>query len=137
MMLGATEWAETHADELSKKGRYINSDGKRTWLSKREGSHSLQHRVNAVAADVSDPETGVPAGTRLRARLRSPATAHGRMKSRASAQDRLGYARDLQIERSAKVRIIPVSFSIWDWPAPMSVRGEGQAAASTIPPTHL
>jgi len=34
-----------------------------------EGSHSLQHLVNTVAADVTDPETGVSVAARARARI--------------------------------------------------------------------
>jgi N-acetylated-alpha-linked acidic dipeptidase len=70
MLLGSTEWAETHADELKAKALvYINSDGNGRGFFRAEGSHAFQHFVNGVAADVKDPETGVSVRDRARARL--------------------------------------------------------------------
>ena len=70
MLLGSTEWAETHADELKAKALvYINSDGNGRGFFRAEGSHDFQHFVNQVAADVKDPETGVSVRDRARARL--------------------------------------------------------------------
>src|SRR5258705_7533668 len=78
MLLGSTEWAETHADELKQKGLiYINSDGNGRGFLGVEGSHSLQHLINSVAADVNDPETNVSVATRLRARMQVAGTAPG------------------------------------------------------------
>jgi N-acetylated-alpha-linked acidic dipeptidase len=69
-LLGSTEWAETHADELKRKAVvYVNSDTNSRGFLFVEGSHSLQHLVNQAAADVRDPETGVSVQQRLRARL--------------------------------------------------------------------
>ncbi len=55
-LLGSTEWAEKHRDELAKKAvAYINSDSTgKGWLS-MSGSHSLEMFVNDVARDVADP----------------------------------------------------------------------------------
>jgi N-acetylated-alpha-linked acidic dipeptidase len=60
-LLGSTEWAEAHADELNGKGVvYINSDGNgKGWLG-AGGSHSLQQFISEVARDVNDPRTGKP-----------------------------------------------------------------------------
>jgi N-acetylated-alpha-linked acidic dipeptidase len=70
MLLGSTEWAETHGAELKAKAIvYINSDGNGRGFFRAEGSHDFQHFVNQVAADVKDPETGVSVGERARARL--------------------------------------------------------------------
>jgi N-acetylated-alpha-linked acidic dipeptidase len=70
MLLGSTEWAEEHAAELKEKGlAYINTDGSGRGFLNAEGSHSLQHLVNQVAADVTDPETGVSVLARKRAQL--------------------------------------------------------------------
>jgi N-acetylated-alpha-linked acidic dipeptidase len=78
MLLGSTEWAETHADELRRKALvYINSDGNERGFLRVGGSHSLQHLVNEVAADVTDPQAGVPVGLRARAALRLGASAPG------------------------------------------------------------
>ena len=58
-LLGSTEWAEKHADELSRNGVvYINSDDTgRGWLNV-SGSHSLQMFVNDLMRDGTDPGTG-------------------------------------------------------------------------------
>ncbi|MFI5352673.1 MAG: transferrin receptor-like dimerization domain-containing protein [Candidatus Binatales bacterium] len=78
MLLGSTEWAETHASELKKKAvLYINSDSNGRGFFEVGGSHDLQHLVNQVAADVVDPETGVPIGQRMRAAVRIEALAPG------------------------------------------------------------
>jgi N-acetylated-alpha-linked acidic dipeptidase len=55
-LLGSTEWAEKHRDELAAKAvTYINSDSSgKGWLS-MGGSHSLEAFVNEVARDVPDP----------------------------------------------------------------------------------
>jgi N-acetylated-alpha-linked acidic dipeptidase len=69
-LLGSTEWAETHADELKKKAVvYINSDNNERGFLTASGSHDFQHLLNQVAADVKDPQTGASVGQRLRARL--------------------------------------------------------------------
>ena len=56
-LLGSTEWAEKHADELSTKAvAYINSDSSGTgWLG-ASGSHSLQALINEVMRDIDDPK---------------------------------------------------------------------------------
>jgi N-acetylated-alpha-linked acidic dipeptidase len=70
MLLGSTEWAEAHAQELKDKALvYINSDGNGRGFFRAEGSHDFQHFVNQVSADVKDPETGVSVRERARARL--------------------------------------------------------------------
>lgn len=60
-LLGSTEWAEAHRDELNGKGVvYINTDGTgKGWLT-AGGSHSLQQFITEVARDVNDPRTGKP-----------------------------------------------------------------------------
>ncbi|HEX3758751.1 MAG TPA: transferrin receptor-like dimerization domain-containing protein [Kofleriaceae bacterium] len=69
MLLGSTEWAETHAAELKHKALvYINSDGNGRGFLHVEGSHSLESYVAKVAGDVVDPQTGVSVDARRRAR---------------------------------------------------------------------
>jgi N-acetylated-alpha-linked acidic dipeptidase len=78
MLLGSTEWAETHAVELKEKALvYVNTDGYSRGFLFAAGSHSLQHLVNRVAADVVDPETGVSLTARGRARMQVAGTAPG------------------------------------------------------------
>jgi len=60
-LLGSTEWAEKHGDELRAKGVvYINTDATGTGWLNAGGSHSLQHFIAEVARDVTDPKTGKP-----------------------------------------------------------------------------
>jgi N-acetylated-alpha-linked acidic dipeptidase len=48
---------------------YLNTDGNGRGFFHAGGSHAFQHFVNQVSADVRDPETGVSAQQRVRARL--------------------------------------------------------------------
>jgi N-acetylated-alpha-linked acidic dipeptidase len=69
-LLGSTEWAETHAQELQHKAvLYLNSDSNSRGFLDAGGSHSLQHLVNDAASAVKDPETGASTQARLRARM--------------------------------------------------------------------
>jgi N-acetylated-alpha-linked acidic dipeptidase len=89
MLVGSTEWGETHADEIKKKVvLYVNSDSNGRGFLNVGGSLELQHLVNQVAADVIDPETGVSIGRRLRAKIRIDALgplAKEEVKARAKA----------------------------------------------------
>ena len=59
-LLGSTEWAETHAAELTKHAAlYLNSDESNRGFFNAAGSHALERLVNDVAHDVTDPETRV------------------------------------------------------------------------------
>jgi len=70
-LLGSTEWAEQHADELKRKAIiYINSDANGRGYLGAGGSHDFQHLVNQVMADVTDPETGASVAARSRATIR-------------------------------------------------------------------
>ena len=69
-LLGSTEWAETHADELKRKALlYLNTDNNGRGYLYAEGNHDLQHFIDAAASDVLDPQTGVPAAARARANI--------------------------------------------------------------------
>ena len=69
-LLGSTEWVETHAKDLQQKSvLYVNSDTNARGFLSIDGSHSLQHMANQVAAGVSDPETSVSVLQRERAFL--------------------------------------------------------------------
>ena len=59
-LLGSTEWAEDHQDELKKKAvAYINSDGNSRGFIGAGGSHTLEPFFNEIADAVIDPQTGV------------------------------------------------------------------------------
>jgi N-acetylated-alpha-linked acidic dipeptidase len=67
-LLGSTEWAETHADELKRKAvLYINTDNNGRGYLSAQGSGELQHLVTQVAGDVPDPQTGASVADRARA----------------------------------------------------------------------
>jgi N-acetylated-alpha-linked acidic dipeptidase len=69
-LLGSTEWAEQHADELKQKALlYINTDNNGRGFLSAEGNHDLQHFVDSAANDVRDPQTGVPVAERGRAHI--------------------------------------------------------------------
>ncbi|MGH6879125.1 MAG: transferrin receptor-like dimerization domain-containing protein [Rhizomicrobium sp.] len=86
-LIGSTEWAETHADELKRKAvLYINSDTNHRGILSAEGSQDFEGLANAVAKSVMDPETGVSVGERMRAHLRLAAfDSHGEDKDHARA----------------------------------------------------
>ena len=57
-LLGSTEWAETHYDELRAHAvAYINSDSNGRGYLDIEGSHTLEKFSNDIARDITDPET--------------------------------------------------------------------------------
>jgi len=87
-LLGSTEWAETHAKQLQQKAvMYLNSDTNARGFLGAEGSHSLQHLVNAAAADVTDPETKVSVQARMRAAMRvDGASPHAKPESKHDAE---------------------------------------------------
>jgi N-acetylated-alpha-linked acidic dipeptidase len=67
-LLGSTEWAETHGDELQKKAVvYINSDGSGRGFLDAGGSHALETMMDEVAKDVTDPQTKVSVYDRKKA----------------------------------------------------------------------
>lgn len=58
MLLGSTEWAEAHADELSEHAAvYLNTDGNGRGFLGMGGSHSLEQFMNGVARSIADPES--------------------------------------------------------------------------------
>jgi len=89
MLLGSTEWVEAHASELKNNALlYVNSDSNARGFLNVGGSADFAHLVTEVSNDVIDPETGVPIGTRMRARLRVSALEPGadeHLKAKAKA----------------------------------------------------
>ncbi|HVR29772.1 MAG TPA: transferrin receptor-like dimerization domain-containing protein [Thermoanaerobaculia bacterium] len=68
-LLGSTEWAETHAEELRAKAvAYVNSDSNSRGFASRGGSHLLETLVNEALRDVVDPQRGTSVAARARAR---------------------------------------------------------------------
>ena len=68
-LLGSTEWAEHHADELRARAvAYINTDGNGRGFLNMSGSHTLERFINEIARDVADPQTGASVFERRHAR---------------------------------------------------------------------
>ena len=91
MLLGSTEWAETHADELRRKAvAYVNTDANGRGYLSAAGSHSLEALVNGVARDVADPEAQVSVWARWQAHdLVGAASADDRREIRQRADLRI------------------------------------------------
>ena len=68
-LLGSTEWAEHHGDELRERmAVYINTDGNSRGFLSAGGSHTLERFFDQVARDVIDPQKGISVARRARAR---------------------------------------------------------------------
>lgn len=89
-LLGSTEWAEYHADELKQHAvAYFNTDGNGRGYFGAEGSHSLENFVNDVAKDIKDPETGMSVWKRRKLVDISRATPKDRAELRSRADLRI------------------------------------------------
>ncbi len=97
-LLGSTEWAETHADELRAKAvAYLNTDSNMRGFLEAGGSHSLEALLNDVAREVPDPETGLTVWKRwqLHDIARGNADARKELRERADLRlDPLGSGSD-------------------------------------------
>lgn len=70
-LLGSSEWAEDHEDELKAKAvLYINTDGNSRGFFGASGSQDFAAFIASVTPSVIDPETKVSVEERRRARLR-------------------------------------------------------------------
>src|SRR6185295_454173 len=66
-LIGSTEWAELHADELKRHAvAYVNSDTNGRGYFHASGSHSLEKLVNQAAREVVDPQKKISVAERLR-----------------------------------------------------------------------
>jgi N-acetylated-alpha-linked acidic dipeptidase len=90
-LLGSTEWAEAHADELATKAvMYLNSDTNGRGFLGMEGSHTLERFVNDVARDVEDPEAKVSVWKRAQAAAVATGSPGERTEARTRADLRIG-----------------------------------------------
>jgi N-acetylated-alpha-linked acidic dipeptidase len=89
-LLGSTEWAEHHDEELRRKAAvYINTDGNGRGYLGVGGSHSLERFANEVAKDIEDPESKVSVWKRLQARIVRDAQGTARREARERADLRI------------------------------------------------
>ena len=91
-LIGSTEWAEQHADELKHHAVvYINSDTNGRGYFGAEGSHTLEKFINDVARDVQDPETKLSVWKRAQLRqIGRSGDASERQEARSRADLRIG-----------------------------------------------
>jgi N-acetylated-alpha-linked acidic dipeptidase len=90
-LLGSTEWVETHTAELQQHAvAYINTDGNGRGFLSAGGSHTLEHFINDVMRDVTDPESSVS----VWARAQAHAVREASDDKRAEIRDR----KDLRID---------------------------------------
>ncbi|HXD34219.1 MAG TPA: transferrin receptor-like dimerization domain-containing protein [Pyrinomonadaceae bacterium] len=90
-LLGSTEWAETHADELRKKAVvYINSDSNARGFLGVSGSHTIEKFMNEVARDVIDPEKKITVHERARAQQILTGSTEARREARERTDLRIG-----------------------------------------------
>jgi N-acetylated-alpha-linked acidic dipeptidase len=99
-LLGSTEWAEEHAEELQRKAvAYLNTDSYSAGRLSAGGSHTLTTFVRQVARDVVDPVTGRSAAdVAVRHELTTAKTAadSGRITARGFRVDPLGSGTDFE-----------------------------------------
>src|SRR5215470_11958971 len=89
-LIGSTEWAESHADELQRKAvLYVNSDNNARGFLSVGGSHTLEQLMSGVARDVTDPEKQVPVFERWRARRILDGNGEDRQEARARTDMRI------------------------------------------------
>jgi N-acetylated-alpha-linked acidic dipeptidase len=91
MLLGSTEWVETHDKELAQHAvAYINSDATGRGYLQVEGSHTLEHLVNDLARDIQDPETKLAVWNRSKLRrIEQARTEDDRKEARQRADLRI------------------------------------------------
>lgn len=84
-LIGSTEWAEHHADDLRKHAvAYLNTDGSSRGFISMGGSHVLERYLNQVVEELDDPVTGLS----LKERRRASLLVNGNDKAKAEARGR-------------------------------------------------
>jgi N-acetylated-alpha-linked acidic dipeptidase len=91
-LIGSTEFAEEHAEELKAHAVvYINSDVNARGYFGAEGSHTLEKFINDVARDIQDPETKLSIWKRAQLRqIGRPDDIAERQEARARKDLRIG-----------------------------------------------
>jgi N-acetylated-alpha-linked acidic dipeptidase len=90
-LLGSTEWAEAHAEELRRHAvAYINTDSSGRGFLRAEGSPTLEKLLSDVARDVPDPDTRFSVFERARLARIASASPQDRQQLRRLPDLRLG-----------------------------------------------
>jgi N-acetylated-alpha-linked acidic dipeptidase len=89
-LIGSTEWAETHAEELTKHAAlYLNTDETGRGFFGAGGSPTLEQLVNDVAKGITDPETNESVWKRQQAALYLQGSRRGDAGHNANRDDLL------------------------------------------------
>ena len=89
-LIGSTEWAEHHADELKKKAvAYLNTDGSDKGFIYLSGSHVLERFFNQIIEEVKDPRSDISLKERLQAKMKIDADSDQEVKDVERADVRL------------------------------------------------
>ena len=84
-LIGSTEWAEHHADDLKEHAvAYLNTDGSSRGFMNIGGSHVLERYLNQVTEELDDPVTDIT----LKERRRAYQQINGDDKAKAEATER-------------------------------------------------
>jgi N-acetylated-alpha-linked acidic dipeptidase len=84
-LIGSTEWAEHHADDLKEHAvAYLNTDGSSRGFISIGGSHVLERYLNQIIEEVDDPRADISLKERSRAYL----MINGNDKVKAEAKSR-------------------------------------------------
>ncbi len=84
-LIGSTEWAEHHANDLKKHAvAYINTDGSDRGFVNIGGSHGLERFFNQIIEEVDDPRSDIT----LKDRRRAYELIYGDDKEKETARDR-------------------------------------------------
>jgi N-acetylated-alpha-linked acidic dipeptidase len=87
-LIGSTEWAEHHADELREHAVvYLNTDGNGRGFINIGGSHVLEKYFNRIIGDVRDPRMEISVKERKRAYLRLNAEDDEKKEEAKSRED--------------------------------------------------
>jgi N-acetylated-alpha-linked acidic dipeptidase len=98
-LLGSTEWAEAHADELKAKAvLYVNSDSNTRGFLSAGASYATQRLIDQVAADVQDPETHVSVRQRALAEMQVAGLTEGASEEARRVASLAAAGGDLPIE---------------------------------------
>jgi N-acetylated-alpha-linked acidic dipeptidase len=88
MLLGSTEWAEAHAEELTRNAvAYVNSDVNARGVMDIQGSPTLSRTITEVTRDVTDPETGLSVWKRAHLTAIATAGSHDKREKARKRDD--------------------------------------------------
>lgn len=89
-LLGSTEWAEAHADELKQKAvLYINTDSNSRGYLGMSGSHTLEKFINSVAKEIVDPVKNISAWKRVQLQRIGRGSSEERQEARTRSDLRI------------------------------------------------